>query len=718
MADQGVGTWTWRNARTDKLGPNILVRSDYNQVHRLRPQDLYAHRMYRTAPISRRVAFTSRKGVVRVVRRHLTTDGATSATPKKRRSIVRRIFWYTAGLTGTFYVGSSFAAFYNQAYYDFFSDHVPLGQAMLEFAEANNWDTLTAAQVLDSGAQVLDSGKSAIVAVQRFVTDKISGSESPKPIEPLKRRVEPEVKSIKTVTVSKPADESKSAEAPKPADAPTSPIAKVVEKTKEKIHKVEDEMTAKTAALAKHEAGEVVEGLSELVQQAEAALKTSHVEPSPTSAPVPSESTPTPKETVSEAIGKPVYDGPIPIGFEPPPGFIRAAPPKESPKTPESAPLPLIAPGVSSIGVSEPIIAQLATTIDNLAAFVNANPAAAPKVADVLESAKTDLTALADRIEKAKEEERTALEIKLDEQTREYTQKLLEFEMEAQDKLDSQEDDFRKFFDQEKQRLVQAYHEKLHNELQTQTELINERLKEEVVAQGIELQRRWIRDIKIRVEQERGGRLGKLEELASQLKRLERVALDNSNYLDENIRIHALWSAVRALNSCALTSQVRKPFREELRFLRHVANAREDPVVMAALESLESSEVPDVGVEPFADLASWFSSDVAPKMAHVALVPDQNAGVLSYLASQLFSGLRFRRQGLVAGNDVLSVIAKAEYYLNEKDLDSAARELNQLDGAAKVLVHDWLEAARRRLEVEQALEVVQAQATFASLLVV
>jgi mitofilin len=56
--------------------------------------------------------------------------------------------------------------------------------------------------------------------------------------------------------------------------------------------------------------------------------------------------------------------------------------------------------------------------------------------------------------------------------------------------------------------------------------------------------------------------------------------------------------------------------------------------------------------------------------------------------------------------------------LNEKDLDSAARELNQLKGAAKALLQDWLRAARERLEVEQALDVVQTQATFASLLVV
>jgi MICOS complex subunit MIC60 len=218
------------------------------------------------------------------------------------------------------------------------------------------------------------------------------------------------------------------------------------------------------------------------------------------------------------------------------------------------------------------------------------------------------------------------------------------------------------------------------------------------------MQRRWIREIKVHVEQERGGRLAKLDELAANLKRLERVTLDNSSYLDDSIRIHALWSGIRALNG-VVHSPVRKPFREELRVLRHIAAAREDDVVSAALDSLDASDVPDIGVEPFADLASWFSTSVAPRVAHVALVPEQNAGLLSHLTSQLLSFFTFKRQGMVEGTDVLSVLARAESYLNEKDLDGATRELNQLKGTAQVLLQDWLDAARRRLEVEQALEV-------------
>ncbi len=213
-----------------------------------------------------------------------------------------------------------------------------------------------------------------------------------------------------------------------------------------------------------------------------------------------------------------------------------------------------------------------------------------------------------------------------------------------------------------------------------------------------------VRDVKVRVEQEREGRLSKLEDLASSLQKLERLTLDNAAYLDDNLQLHALWASLRALGK-TLESPARRPFRDDLRTLRSGCCVRNDPVINSALDSLESSTTPDIGVEPLADLTSWFTTAVAPQLFSIALVPDKNAGVLSHLAATALSSLQFRRRGLVEGNDVLSVVARAEYYLNEKNLDAAARELNQLQGPAEVLLSDWLDAVRRRLEVEQALEV-------------
>ncbi len=159
--------------------------------------------------------------------------------------------------------------------------------------------------------------------------------------------------------------------------------------------------------------------------------------------------------------------------------YSRPAPPKPPSEPvkeePTIIPLPLVAPAVSEFSASEPVISQLASVIDNLASFLNSNPSAADKARDILDGAKGDLKQLATRIEEAKEEERHKLEASIDEQTCAFTIKLLELEMEAQDKLDNQEDDFRKYFEEEKAKFVAAYREKLNRELQTQSEIINER---------------------------------------------------------------------------------------------------------------------------------------------------------------------------------------------------------------------------------------------------
>ncbi|THH32258.1 hypothetical protein EUX98_g1934 [Antrodiella citrinella] len=666
--------------------------------------------MFRAVSAAKAVRASSGRSVLRATRRYTTEPPAAPAQlPKKKKRYVRKFLFYTAAATATFFTGSAFLAFQQPQYYDFFVEKVPLGATFLQYAEDNNWDTLTP-------QKALQNAQDSVAYVQGLIT-----REKAEVIEKSKED----------------ADKSKEAAANMYQGAKdrlknvASSVKTTVGRSEEKVA----ETSSKAIAIARHRSESFAEGVDDLVRKAEAAIKKEQANVTPPDATTTPAQPDVAPDTVSphdnavpEASLKDVssrqpgiYDAPLPVGFEPPPGYRRPSPePASVPvvveEKPIPPPLPLVAPAVQEFAASEPVISELASVIDNLASYLNTNPVAAEKAHDILDSAKVDLVQLAKRFDEVKEEERAKLETTLDEHTREYSLKLMEFEMAAQDKLDSQEEDFRKLFEEEKGRFIAAYREKLNKELETQSEIINERLKEEVVAQGIELQRRWIRDIKVRVEQERGGRLAKLDELATGLKRLERIALDNSAFLDENLRIHSLWSAFRALNH-AVDASERKPFRDELRVLRHITVAREDPVVSTVLDTLEASDVPDIGVEPFADLASWFSTSVAPRVSSVALVPDQDAGVLSHLASHLLSSFSFKRQGLVPGNDVLSTLARAEYYMNEKDLDSATRELNQLTGTAKVLLTDWLDAARKRLEVLQALEVIQAQATLASLLV-
>ena len=306
-----------------------------------------------------------------------------------------------------------------------------------------------------------------------FITDTINGTSRPsEPIKSGKAMAEGKSDDTKPVTfkvikqtITKVEQEAK----------PTIPedVKAIVKKAETTVKAVAN----KTETVAKDATTKVHDESADLVQRAEAAISGKPFTPLQEVSPANTETIP--EVPVSESQ-KNIYDVPLPLGFEPPPGFSRPSPKPKleaemKPAPPKSTPvvLPLVAPELAS--VSEPIITHLAGTIDNLASYLKSDPKAAEQATDVLESAKSDLAALVERIEVVKEQERSALEAKMDEQSREYTLKLMELEMEGQDKLDHQEQEFRTFFEQERARFVQAYREKLDHELRVQTELINER---------------------------------------------------------------------------------------------------------------------------------------------------------------------------------------------------------------------------------------------------
>ena len=334
----------------------------------------------------------------------------------------------------------------------------------MQYAEDHNWDTFTPKDVVDAAKSVSDT-------TQQFIYDQTGwGSPPEKPSQTAQDTAR---------TMNKAVSHSKDR------------IIHAAGKLRTTVKKSGDyasEQSKTVAAVMKHQSIQFSNGVQELVEEVEAALAG---EPRPTKtpgstpAPVPEVTTspdqsglalPTHSQPIaknSEAPKK-LYDAPLPLGFEPPPGFSKPKPPTPEvvAAPPAPPPLPLIAPELTA---SEPIITQLATTIDSLTVFLNSNPAAAEKAHGVIDAAKLDLVNLATKFEKIKEDEQVKLEQQLDDQAREYTVKLLELEMAAQDKIDSQEDEFRKLFDEERVNLIRAYREKLSQELQTQSEIINER---------------------------------------------------------------------------------------------------------------------------------------------------------------------------------------------------------------------------------------------------
>lgn len=191
------------------------------------------------------------------------------------------------------------------------------------------------------------------------------------------------------------------------------------------------------------------------------------------------------------------YTGPaLPIGFEPPPGYYvpKPAEPKiDSGKKelaadplqaglPEPKPvLPLLAPKVHEFtsAEDEPIISQLASTIDSLAESLSATSSAAGSTsttdaaspAAILTRAQDDLSSLSARLQALKDEERAKLEQTAESKRREFEAQLKARESEWTNK----EGELLEGWKEEREKLVDGWRKVLDRELEGQRVGIEQR---------------------------------------------------------------------------------------------------------------------------------------------------------------------------------------------------------------------------------------------------
>ncbi|KAI9257007.1 mitochondrial inner membrane protein-domain-containing protein [Helicostylum pulchrum] len=248
-------------------------------------------------------------------------------------------------------------------------------------------------------------------------------------------------------------------------------------------------------------------------------------------------------------------------------------------------------------------------------------------------------------------------------------------------------------------------------------------LENELKAKAIEIQADYIRQVQHQVEGERGGRLSQIEAVTTKEAQLEKLAFADAELLDDTRKAHQLVVAIDALKRAALSGE-QTQFELELSALKRlsaktpfakVGERQSDELIQLVTSSIQE-HVAQHGITSIAQLSERFET-VSREVRRAALIPDEDASMISHLISIVLSSLMFTKKGLVTGDDIESRLARAEYYLDtEKDLESAAREMNQLTGWPKRLSLDWLDEARRHLEVKQALEIMRSQASLISML--
>lgn len=349
----------------------------------------------------------------------------------------------------------------------------------------------------------------------------------------------------------------------------------------------------------------------------------------------------------------------------------------------------------------EPVVQDLVKMLNDIITVVNADNSD-DRFSSTIGKAKNELNKVGSKIRelKAKVEKDAASQVAS--KVKEFEGAAVQLVGHVEKVMEAQERQWRAEFDEEMKRVQETYDARIKTEIEREKRINEEKANNLLLEQAVSLKRQFLNDVKARVEEERNGRLGKLDQLSSAVKELETLTTGWNDVVDTNLKTQQLHVAVEAVRaSLSSDTEHPRPFVRELVALKEIAT--EDPVVNAAIGSINPSAY-QRGIATPSQLIDRFRR-VANEVRKASLLPD-DAGVASHASSWVLSKVLFKKQGLAAGDDVESVLTRTQTFLEEGDLDAAAREMNGLQGWAKTLSRDWLAEVRKVLEVQQALEVI------------
>ncbi|KAK2623829.1 hypothetical protein QTJ16_007010 [Diplocarpon rosae] len=358
---------------------------------------------------------------------------------------------------------------------------------------------------------------------------------------------------------------------------------------------------------------------------------------------------------------------------------------------------------------NEPLVQDLVKIINDIITVVNTDNAN-NKFSGTIDKAKGEIANVGAKIKALKDAAEKDAEAKIKSEKADFDRAAKELIRRVEAEMQHQQSEWQEEFQIERQKIQQSYEQKLKAEVQIAHEVNEQRLRNSLLEQAVELKKQFTEDLKKRVEEERDGRLGKLSDLTKTVGELEKLTTDWNSVVDANLKTQHLHVAVEAVRSNLEKSQVPRPFIKELAALKEIAS--DDAVVNAAIASINPTAY-QKGIPSSAQLIDRFRR-VAGEVRKASLLP-ADAGIASLASSYVLSKLLFKKKGLATGDDVESILTRTETFLEEGDLDAAAREMNGLQGWAKTLSRDWLGEVRKVLEVQQALDVIATEARLQSL---
>lgn len=347
----------------------------------------------------------------------------------------------------------------------------------------------------------------------------------------------------------------------------------------------------------------------------------------------------------------------------------------------------------------DPVVQDLVHMLNDLILVINADGAHG-KYGTTISKAKDDIKKVGGKLKamKAKVEKESAEQVR--EKVAEFDKAATQLVSRVENAMLNQELQWREEFETEMTKVRESYDERVELLLERERKVNEEQLQNQLLEQAVALKKEFVGEVQARVEKERDGRLGKLDELSSAVSDLEKLSLGWNGVVDSNLKTQQLHVAVEAVKAKLDNATHPLPFIKELVALKEIAS--DNDTVNAAIASVNPSAY-QRGIFTSPQLIDRFRR-VASEVRKASLLPS-DAGVASHASSWVLSHMMFKKEGLAEGNDVESILTRTQTFLEEGDLDGAAREMNGLEGWAKTLSKDWLVEVRKVLEVQQALDV-------------
>lgn len=271
-----------------------------------------------------------------------------------------------------------------------------------------------------------------------------------------------------------------------------------------------------------------------------------------------------------------------------------------------------------------------------------------------------------------------------------------------------------------KEELEAKHKEVLSKEISETEKALSLEYENKLKKKELDLIEKFNKTVSSRIESERNNKLKDLDILAHRIDEIEKFELQLSKVATSYTtfkEVRKSISKVRELLNSNVSSNIRgENLVAEINNLKKLTKPLDNELIDVTLDSLPSNKelLINGGVLTQAQILTRWEL-LVPKLRSVSLLPE-NPGILGYASSKIFSTFLWSKSGVpikndndLVGNDVESVIARVNNYLQKNQLDNAVEEVTHLKGVARELTNDWLVDTRRKLEIQFLVDLLSTE---------